>query len=140
MKITSTIYIDESEIHYTAIRSPGPGGQHVNKTATGIMLRFNILESDSLSSEIKQRMVHYLQNKISADGSLIIKATRFRAQNQNKIDARSRLQSILIKAAVVQKKRRPTKITSGIKKRRLAEKQRHGKLKTLRSGKPAIED
>jgi len=45
--ITHQVSIDESEFSLTATRSQGAGGQHVNKVATAIYLRFDINQSSS---------------------------------------------------------------------------------------------
>ena len=40
------IKIKESELHFSFVRSSGPGGQHVNKVSTAVQLKYNIFESD----------------------------------------------------------------------------------------------
>lgn len=136
LEITPTIFLDESEIQYSFIRAPGPGGQNVNKVATAVLLRFNVVNSASLPETLRARLLMKLENKITASGDLIIKASRFRTQERNKQDALNRLQEMLRAAAIVPKKRKKTRPTLGSTERRLSKKKLHGKIKTLRRNKP----
>lgn len=139
IKISPDISLPESELKLTFIRSPGPGGQNVNKVATAIQLRFNLLHSPSLPDDLRLRLLVVLGNKITRQGDLIIKATRFRTQERNKQDAFDRLQSLLQNAAKVPKNRRKTKPTYGSTQKRLEKKKLHGKAKSLRRSRIGME-
>ncbi len=121
-----------SEIKLSFIRSPGPGGQNVNKVATGVLLRFNVLESAILSDEIRARLLKLIGNKITAEGELLIKAVSYRTQERNKQDAIERLQALLARAAIVPKPRKKTKPSLASKEKRLNRKKLHGQNKKLR--------
>lgn len=136
IKITSTLYLDPSEIQYSFIRSPGPGGQNVNKVATAVQLRFTILNSPSLPLDVQERLFTQLGNKITESGEIIIKASRYRSQLKNKTDALERLIALLQKAAFPPKKRKPTKPTKASKRRRQTQKKNLAQKKHLRK-KPA---
>ena len=137
LKITANLTLNESEIIYKFIRSPGPGGQNVNKVATAVLLRFDVANSPSLSDLIKIRLTQLAGTKMSMNGELIIKATRHRTQERNKQDALMRLCDLLRQAATIPKKRRKTKPTRSSVEKRLSKKKLHGKSKSLR-GKPSI--
>lgn len=124
--------IKPSEIKYTFIRSPGPGGQNVNKVATGVQLRFNILNASGLSEVVRVRLFSLAKNRITSNGDLIIKATSFRTQERNKQDAFERLQDLITRASIVPKKRKKTKPSRAATERRLTKKKLHGKNKLLR--------
>ena len=47
------IKIKESELHFSYVRSSGPGGQHVNKVSTAVQLKYNVMQSD-IPEELKQ--------------------------------------------------------------------------------------
>ncbi len=129
--ITEGISIDESEIHLKFIRASGPGGQKVNKTATAVQLRFDVKNS-SLPVDVRERLVRLAGRRVTADGTLVIDARRFRLQEQNRLDAINRLVELIRKAAERPKARRKTRPTLQSKKRRLEAKQRRSRNKFLR--------
>lgn len=131
------VQIDPAEIKWSHIRSPGPGGQNVNKVATGVQMRFNVIESLSLSETVKERLIKLLGSKLTATGDFIIKATRYRTQLRNKEDALARLNEWVEKARTPPKKRKKTKPSKAAKARRVDEKKRRGQHKvTRRSPRP----
>lgn len=140
IKITPNLYIDESEIKIVFICSPGPGGQNVNKVATSAQLRFNVQGSPSLPDDIRLRLLDKLQDKLTSEGEIVIKASRFRSQERNKQDAIDRLITILKSAMYIPKKRKKTKPTRASTERRLSEKKSHGKTKSLRGKKATGEE
>lgn len=127
------IFIDSTEIKYSFIRSPGPGGQNVNKVATGVLLRFNVKETPSLQEEVRLRLIALAGNKLTSNGEIVIKATRYRTQGRNKQDALERLNELIKRASVAPKKRKKTKPTLAARERRLTKKKLQGKTKSLRS-------
>lgn len=139
IKITKTLFLNESEIKINFVRASGPGGQNVNKVATAAQLRFNVLKSPNLSEEIRSRLLVLIHHNINHEGELIIKAGRYRTQERNKEDAMARLKELLRKAAILPKKRKKTKPTSASVERRLEKKKRHSKTKLLRK-KPKNEE
>lgn len=138
--ITPHITLNDSEINFTYIRAPGPGGQNVNKVASAVQLRFNALKSTSLPDDTRQRLLKLMGRKITSQGELIIKATRHRTQERNKQDALERLQCIIQRAAIAPKKRKKTKPTKTSIEKRLTAKKLHGKSKMQRNKRISLID
>ena len=119
--ISNNVTILESELHFSAIRSQGPGGQNVNKVASAIHLRFDIHNS-SLPDFYKQRLLKVKDRRISKDGVLIIKAQRYRSQDKNREEALLRLKNLVQSAGFTPKPRRATKPTRSSELKRMDKK------------------
>lgn len=127
----ATVRIPDSEIQISAIRAQGPGGQHVNKVASAVQLRFDIHRS-SLPDSCKQRLLALPDRRISRDGVIVIKAQRYRDREKNRLDALARLQALIGRAMSVPRRRIPSRVTAAARQRRLEQKTRRGRDKQLR--------
>jgi ribosome-associated protein len=133
LAITNTLSLPVSEIVFEAIRAQGAGGQNVNKVSSAVHLRFDIPAS-SLPDEYKTRLMSLKDSRITAAGVVIIKAQRFRSQEKNRADGLERLAEIIRQAGFVPKRRKPTKPSKSSQTKRLDEKTRRSRIKTLRRG------
>ena len=123
--------IPENALEWRAVRSPGPGGQNVNKVATAIQLRVYLAKA-GLPSAVRARLERLAGRRLTASGELLIEANRFRSQERNRADAWARFESLLAKAMVKPKARIPTRVSQGERKRRMADKRVRGATKRLR--------
>tara|TARA_B110000438_G_C15580518_1_gene549410 strand:+ start:229 stop:648 length:420 start_codon:yes stop_codon:yes gene_type:complete len=129
--IQNNIIIFEDNIIYRAIRSSGPGGQHVNKVSTGIHLQYNINQYHYPFWFVK-KLKSAAGSLLSESGDLIIKATSYRSQIRNKEDALKRMIRLFKKASEVQKQRVKTRPSISIQRKRLDSKRKRSEKKELR--------
>ena len=132
LAVTPALAVPLREIEISAIRAQGAGGQNVHKTSSAAQLRFDTAAS-SLPEETKARLLLLRDQRIGADGVIVIKAQRFRSLEQNRDDALQRLADLIRRAATVPRARKATRPTAASKRRRLEGKIQRGKVKALRS-------
>lgn len=132
IKITDSIYINESEVKESFIRSSGPGGQHVNKVATAVQLRFNAKYSGNISAKVYKRLRAIAGSKLTEDGNLIIVSREHRSQSQNRRVALEKLISLLQQAAKKPKHRTPTRPSQASVEKRLRNKRLQSEKKKSR--------
>lgn len=134
LKISDQVSIPDEEIETSAIRAQGAGGQNVNKVSSAIHLRFDIGAS-SLPEAVKRRLLLTQDQRITADGVVIIKAQNHRSQEKNRAEAHARLADLVRAHLKSPRKRIPTRPGRAQKEKRLDSKKKRGSLKKLR-GKP----
>ena len=132
--INDRVTIPASELSLSFSRSGGPGGQNVNKVSSKVDLRWNVRTSLALSEEDRAWLLQKLRSRLTTDDTLIVTSTLTRDQIQNRDDATSKL-TLIVRAALLRPKvRRPTKVSRGAKRRRVADKRHHAEKKANRSG------
>lgn len=136
IRITGSIALDPGEIHESFIRAGGPGGQHVNTTSTAVQLRFDVRGSPSLPDDVRHRLERLAGSRLTRDGVLVLQAQGHRSQLRNREEALARLVALVRAAARPPTPRKPTKVSKAAKRRRVDDKKQHGKLKSLRRGRP----
>ncbi len=126
------------ELVFKAVRSSGPGGQHVNKTSSKVEVHFNVNTSNALSNREKERLFDRLKNRISGESILVLSCSESRSQHRNKATVITRLLDLISETLKVQKKRRKTKPSRSVVEKRLRSKKNHALKKTNRK-RPSLD-
>ena len=130
--INDNLTIPGRELWAAASLSGGPGGQHVNKVSSRITLYWQIVASTAVTDEQRDRIMHRLASRISTDGVLQVTSDTHRSQHRNRELAREKLADLIVNALKIQPKRVPTRMSRGVRRRRLNSKRRRGLVKQLR--------
>lgn len=132
LEINDGLSIPLSELEYRATRSGGPGGQHVNTSASRVEVVWDIAGSRALDDDQRERLLVRLRTRLDSEGKLRLVASDRRSQLQNKASATERLRDVVARALVVPKKRRKSTVPRGEKARRLEAKRRRSEIKSKR--------
>lgn len=133
--IRGSVCLPESELTWRFTRSSGPGGQHVNTSASQVELRFNLAATRSLPEAWRRRALERLAGRL-VDGQLVVRASEHRSQWRNRETAARRMAALLAEAtAPPPKPRRPGKVPRRVAERRLRAKRHRGALKRGRAGR-----
>lgn len=132
VQVTNSLIIPEREIRFSASRSGGPGGQHVNKTSTRVTLSFDVEGSETLTREQKNMLWSRLGNRLTNEGVLQVSSGDTRSQFSNRELAKKRLAEMIKKALTPPKRRKKTQPPKGADERRIQRKKRRGQKKQLR--------
>ena len=135
MQAGDAIEIPEDELVERFVRAAGPGGQNVNKVASAVELRFDVVNSRALPDPVRARLLARRDRRLTADGVLVIQANRFRDQAKNRADARDRLAALIVAASHVPKRRIATKPTRASKERRIESKKNRSTIKRGRNAR-----
>ena len=129
LTIAEGLSIPDDELTFTASRSGGPGGQHVNKTSSKVTLRFDLAHSPSLPEDVRARLLAALAGRVEADGTVRVVSQASRSQFANRQTAERRLEALLAEALVPVAERVATKIPRAQKRRRVESKKHRGQIK-----------
>jgi ribosome-associated protein len=131
--IADGVQIPDDELTFTASRSGGPGGQHVNKTSSRVTLRFDVAHSPSLPEDVRARLLAALGTRLDAGGTVRVVCQASRSQFANRKEAEARLAAMLANALIPEVPRVATRVPKGEKRRRVESKKRRATVKRGRS-------
>lgn len=138
IRITPEIAIDDADLDERFVLASGPGGQNVNKVATAVQLRFDIVHAGMLSEPVRARLMKLGGRRVTKEGVLVLDGRRFRTQERNREDVRARLFELVRQAAAVPRKRVKTRPTKASRQRRIDSKVVRSRLKRNRA-KPVLD-
>ena len=127
-----------TELNFKAVRSSGPGGQHVNKTSSKVEAHFNVKNSSALSTSEIGRLSEKLKNRIASDGMLVLSCSESRSQHRNKAIVIERILDLITQSLKVKKKRKKTKPSKAAVEKRLRSKKNKALKKTNRK-RPSLD-
>jgi len=139
LKVTQDIQIPLREFEFSYARSPGPGGQNVNKVNSKAVLKWKVGSTKHLPFGVRQRFVAKYKRRISKNGELVLSSHRFRDQGRNVADCLSKLREMIESVRLAPKPRKKTKPSKRSKQRRLDGKKRNSATKKNRRS-PKMDD
>ena len=135
--VSTSLSIPRTELVVRATRASGAGGQHVNTSSTRVEVVWNVRESRALEEAQRERLLTAFAARLTAEGTLRVVASERRSQAQNRKAAEERLATLVRRALIVTRPRRPTRTPRTAIERRLEEKHRRSRLK--RDRRPDID-
>jgi ribosome-associated protein len=127
-----------TELNFKAVRSSGPGGQHVNKTSSKVEAHFNLTNTNALSMAEIARLSEKLKTRISSEGTLVLACGESRSQHRNKAIVIERMLHLIAESLKVRKKRKKTKPSRAAVEKRLRSKKNKALKKTNRK-RPSLD-
>jgi len=132
VRIDDRLTIPASELLIRTSRSGGPGGQHVNTTASRVQLRWDVRRSTAIDGRTRELLLERLATRLTGEGVLVLHASEHRSQHRNREAVRARLATIVADALRIPSERRATRPTRAARRRRLEEKRARSSTKQLR--------
>ncbi|MEM8961192.1 MAG: alternative ribosome rescue aminoacyl-tRNA hydrolase ArfB [Acidobacteriota bacterium] len=130
--IDNQLFIADDELRFTTARSGGPGGQHVNKTESKVILHFTVDTSPSLNQRQKIKLYEHLGNRINGEGVLRVSAESSRSQHRNRETAIERFIDLIRESLREEPERKKTKMPRSAKRKRLEHKKQRSEVKRRR--------
>jgi len=131
LRVTGSIEIPDDELVWRFHTTGGPGGQHANRSHTGVELSFDVTASRAFDDGVRSLLIERLGSRVR-DGVVVVGAAESRSQWRNRQSARRRLANLLRDALREEKPRRPTRPSRTARIRRLEQKRARGEVKRLR--------
>ena len=129
LTINDQLSVPLREFEFSFSRSPGPGGQNVNKLNTKVTLRWKLSANQSLPEHVSRRFANKYSRRFTKEGVFLMTSHRFRDQGRNVADCLNKLREMLLTVATAPKPRKKTKPSKASKRRRMDNKRRNSEKK-----------
>ena len=133
LEVCTGLVIPAAELFESASRAGGPGGQHVNKSNTRVILRWSVTASPSLTPQQRERLLEQLRGRLTREGEIVVNSGAARSRARNREAARGQLAQLVASALAERASRTPTRPTRSSQNRRLDEKTQRSRLKRQRA-------
>ena len=130
--INQDLSIPDAEVRFSAARSGGPGGQHVNKVNSRVILEFNVRQTSALTQYQKRKIAERASHRMNQQGILKLQAQRHRTQSANRADLMEKFVEVLRDALRPVKSRVPTRVPHRVREKRLEQKKLRTRVKRVR--------
>jgi ribosome-associated protein len=124
IRVTDRVRVPAAEVSLSYARSGGPGGQHVNRTSSKVLLRWNPFTSAALNADDRRFLRERLASRLTTEGDLLITSDVERDQSRNVADALERFVRVVRDAIRRPTPRKATRPTRGSRERRIEAKKR----------------
>ena len=138
--VNRQVRVPLAELRFAFSRSPGPGGQRVNKVSTRVTLLFDVPATKALTAGQKSRVLDRLHTRVGSNGVLRVVSSRHRSQGANRRAAIERFAALLAEALARRKPRVKTRIPAAAVARRLEEKAHRAERKRRRRYRPSVDE
>jgi ribosome-associated protein len=132
--------IPDTDVRFSAARSGGPGGQHVNKVNSRVILEFDVLNTSALRPSQKRKIIERVGHRMNQQGILRLQAQRYRSQSANRADLVEKFIGVLQDALRPVKSRVPTRIPRSVREKRLEDKKLRTRVKRVRQTPRNLDD
>ena len=132
--VRGAVVVPAEALAMKCVRSSGPGGQNVNKVSSKVQLRVDLEAIVGLDDSARARLRVLVENKLDAEGRLLVMSQTSRDQPKNLEDAREKVRVLVASALIVPKRRKKTRPGRGAIERRIADKKHRSTTKQNRRG------
>ena len=140
VELSPGVFLPASALRFQYARSPGPGGQNVNKLNTKATLTIAAAELEKVLEPAALERLRRLAGRQFTSDRLVLNSAASRSQVANRRTCLTKLRYLVVRALVRPKVRRPTRPSRSAVEQRLREKSHRSRIKQMRGSRPQTDD